>query len=89
MGLWEEGEVTGRIGLGTKAGVVRIGRHVVKGRLLPSECTSVLELRHEANILHHRSIVRMSSTAEACTPFSTVTIVFGIMLRYLVPVGMM
>ena len=89
IGLWKGGEIAGGTGLGAEAGMVWIGRHVVERRLLPSKCTRVLEFCHQANILHHGSIVRMSSTSEARTPFSTVAIVFGIMLWYLVTIGMM
>jgi hypothetical protein len=62
--------------------------HVVERCLLASECASVLKLCHKTNVLHHGSVVRMGSAAETGTSFSTMTVVFGVVLWYLVTIGM-
>lgn len=69
--------------------MVRIGGHVVERSLLAAEGTSVLELSHKSNVLHHGSVVWVGCAAKTATPLSAVAVVLWVMLLYLVTVGMM
>ena len=86
--MWERSEAASGTGLGTEAWMMGVCGHVVERRLLAPECASVLELCHKANVLHHGGVVWMGSTAKTGTPFSTMTVVFGVVLWYLVTTGM-